>query len=109
VVNKLQLKTIRSLRLSVDRQIQRRIHFPLIMMKMMNKGRRRVAALSLREDIQQFISEFVNKDSNLEVMTIIIEPKQTSLHLLLHWMKGARWTSECRNRQVRSPRWVGID
>jgi hypothetical protein len=79
------------------------------MMDMMDKGRSRSTTLSLREDIQQFISEFVNKNPNLEDMTIIVEPKQTSLHLFFHWLKGAKWTNERRNRQIRSPRWGGID
>jgi hypothetical protein len=79
------------------------------MMKMMNKGRSRATTFSLREDIQQFISEFIDKDPNLGFMTIIVEPKQTSLHLFLHWLKGVRWTNEWRNHKVRSPRWGGID
>lgn len=79
------------------------------MMHRMDKEKKPFTTLSLREDIQQFISEFVKKDPNLDMMAIIVEPKQTSLHLFLHWLKGARWTNEWRNRQIRSPRWGGID
>ena len=79
------------------------------MMHRMDKEKKPFTTLSLREDIQQFISEFVNKDPNLDMMTIIVEPKQISLHLFLNWLKGAIWTSELRNRQIRSPRWGGID
>ena len=75
----------------------------------MDKEKKHFTTLSLKEDIQQFISEFVNKDPNLDMMTIIVEPKQISLHLFLNWLKGAKWASEQRNRQIRSPRWGGID
>jgi len=75
----------------------------------MDKEKKHFTTLNLKEDIQQFISEFVNKDPNLDMMTIIVEPKQISLHLFLSWLKGAIWTSEQRSRQIRSPRWGGID
>ena len=77
-------------------------------MNITNKGKRRFTTVSLREDIHQFISGFVNENPN-EVMTIIVEPKQTSLHLFQDWLKGAMWNSESRNNKIRSPRWGGID
>jgi len=74
-----------------------------------DKKKKRFKTVSLRDDIHQFISGFVNGNPNNEVMTIIIEPKQTSLHLFQDWLKDAMWNSESRNNKIRSPRWGGID
>jgi len=78
------------------------------MVNFMNKNKKRVKTVSLGDDIHQFISGFVNENPK-EVMTIIVEPKQTSLHLFQDWLKGAMWNSESRNNKIRSPGWGGID
>jgi hypothetical protein len=79
------------------------------MVGFMKKNKKRFKAATLRDDIHQFISGFINGNPNNEVMTIIVEPKQTSLHLFQDWLKGAVWNSESRNRKIRSPRWGRID
>ena len=78
-------------------------------MDITKKEKRRFTTVSLREDIHQFISGFVNENTNIEVMTIIVEPKQISLHLFLDWLKGATWNSEWGDHKIRSPKWGGID
>lgn len=75
----------------------------------MNKNKRRFKTLSLRDDIHQFISGFVNENPNNEEMTIIVEPKQTSLHLFQDWLKGAMWNGESKKNKIRSPSWGKID
>jgi len=42
-------------------------------------------------------------------MTIIVEPKQTSLHLFQDWLKGAIWNDELKSNKIRSPKWGKID
>ena len=75
----------------------------------MNREKRRFKTVSLRDDIHQFISGFVDENPSNEVMTIIVEPKQTSLHLFQDWLKGAIWNDELKNNKIRSPRWGKID
>jgi len=75
----------------------------------MNKNKKRIKTVSLGDDIHQFISGFMNENPNNEAMTIIVEPKQTSLHLFQDWLKDAMWSSELRNNKIRSPGWGGID
>jgi hypothetical protein len=41
----------------------------------------------------------------MEIMNIVVEPKQVSLHLFLDWLKGATWNSEWRDNKIRSPWW----
>jgi hypothetical protein len=79
------------------------------MVNITKKGKRRFTTVSLREDIHQFISEFVNENPNTEVTNIVIEPNQISLHLFQDWLKGATWTNEWKDQKIRSPKWGGID
>jgi hypothetical protein len=79
------------------------------MVNITNKRKRRFTTVSLREDIHHFITGFVDESPNIEVMTIIVEPKQVSLHLFRDWLKSAIWNSERGSNRIRSPRCGGID